>query len=126
MCVCFRTWPGVPYFPSPSSIPVDLMPSVSTRTTAAVTTTRCTVGHLSVVELRDAAVKVELMWGEVREKTVGGGNKLSVDVCVCQRFEQLLRMELSQSEEEKHERLKELQRWNTHWRQQINPLKNMV
>lgn len=47
-------------------------------------------------------------------------------VCVSQRFEQLLRTELSQSEDDKHERLKELQRWNTHWRQQIHPLKNTL
>ncbi|XP_075881587.1 coiled-coil domain-containing protein 180 [Nelusetta ayraudi] len=94
-----RTWPGIPYFPPPSSIPVDLLPSVATRTTAPITTTKCTMGHLSVVELRDAAVK---------------------------RFEQLLRTELLQSEDDRHERLKELQRWNTHWRQQIHPLKNMI
>lgn len=94
-----RTWPGIPYFPPPSSIPVDLLPSVATRTTAPVTTTKCTMEHQSVVELRDAAVK---------------------------RCEQLLRTELLRSEDEKHERLKELQRWNTHWRQQIHPLKNMT
>ncbi|XP_070821343.1 coiled-coil domain-containing protein 180-like isoform X2 [Chaetodon trifascialis] len=86
-----RTWSGIPYL-SPST---DLPSSVTMAITASITTTRCTMGHLAVIEQRDAAVK---------------------------RFEQLFRSEWSHSDDDKQRRLRELQSWNTHWRQQIHTL----
>ncbi|XP_074495833.1 coiled-coil domain-containing protein 180-like isoform X2 [Sebastes fasciatus] len=85
-----RTWSGIPYL-SPSSTAAPS--NVTTATTASITTTRCTLGHLAVIEQRDAAVK---------------------------RLEQLLRSEMSHSDDDKRRRLSELQSWNTHWRQQIH------
>ncbi|KAK5933184.1 hypothetical protein CgunFtcFv8_004830 [Champsocephalus gunnari] len=83
-----RVWPGIPHLPAPES------PStVTTATTAATTTSRCTLGHLAVIEQRDAAVK---------------------------RFEQLFRSEVSLLDNDQRRRLSELQIWITHWRQQIH------
>ncbi|XP_062273933.1 coiled-coil domain-containing protein 180, partial [Scomber scombrus] len=65
--------------------------SVSMATTASITTTRCTLGHLAVIEQRDTAVK---------------------------RFELLFREELSRSDSNKEKRLRDLQSWSTHWSQQ--------
>ncbi|XP_049435658.1 coiled-coil domain-containing protein 180 isoform X2 [Epinephelus fuscoguttatus] len=48
-CTVSRTWPGIPYL---------LPSSVTMATTASITTTRCTLGHLAVIEQRDAAVKM--------------------------------------------------------------------
>ncbi|KAF3695241.1 Coiled-coil domain-containing protein 180 [Channa argus] len=56
-----------------------------------------TKGHVAVIEQRDAAVK---------------------------RFEQLISLELSSSDDVKRRRLNEVQSWNTHWRQQIHTLKH--
>ncbi|KAL7392312.1 hypothetical protein ABVT39_022867 [Epinephelus coioides] len=86
VCVCVRTWPGIPYL---------LPSSVTMATTASITTTKCTLGHLAVIEQRDAAVK---------------------------RFEQMVRSELSRSDDDKRRRLSEIHTWNTHWRQQIHTL----
>ncbi|CAK6980687.1 hypothetical protein L3Q82_023465 [Scomber scombrus] len=69
--------------------------SVSMATTASITTTRCTLGHLAVIEQRDTAVK---------------------------RFELLFREELSRSDSNKEKRLRDLQSWSTHWSQQIHTL----
>ncbi|XP_030274074.1 coiled-coil domain-containing protein 180 isoform X2 [Sparus aurata] len=69
--------------------------SVTMATTASTTTTRCTLGHLAVIEQRDAAVK---------------------------RFEQLIRSELLRSDDDKQKHLRELHSWSTHWRQQIHTL----
>ncbi|XP_037619112.1 coiled-coil domain-containing protein 180 [Sebastes umbrosus] len=87
-----RTWSGIPYL-SPSTNSTAAPSNVTTATTASITTTRCTLGHLAVIEQRDAAVK---------------------------RLEQLLRSETSHSDDDKRRRLSELQSWNTHWRQQIH------
>ncbi|XP_044191035.1 coiled-coil domain-containing protein 180 isoform X1 [Thunnus albacares] len=57
--------------------------------------TMATTASLAVIEQRDAAVK---------------------------RFEQLLTSELSRSDSDKQRRLRDLQSWNTHWRQQIHTL----
>lgn len=71
------------------------LPSSVTMATASITMNRCTLGHLAVKEQRDAALK---------------------------RFEQLLRSESSHSDDDKQRRLRDLQSWNTHWRQQIHTL----
>ncbi|XP_073322889.1 coiled-coil domain-containing protein 180 [Pagrus major] len=86
-----RTWSGILYMSPPTNMPS----SVTTATTASTTTTRCTLGHLAVIEQRDAAVK---------------------------RFEQLIRSELLCSDDDKQKQLRELQSWSTHWRQQIHTL----
>ncbi|KAI3373030.1 hypothetical protein L3Q82_023465 [Scortum barcoo] len=65
-----RTWSGIPYLPLPTNNKADQPASVAIATTASITTTRCTLGHLDVIEQRDAAVK---------------------------RFEQLFRSEISRS-----------------------------
>ncbi|XP_044051690.1 coiled-coil domain-containing protein 180 isoform X2 [Siniperca chuatsi] len=90
-----RTWSGISYLSPPTISTADPLSSVTMATTASITTTRCTLGHLAVIEQRDAAVK---------------------------RFEQLFRSELSRSDDDKRRRLSELQSWNTHWRQQIHTL----
>nr|XP_046242402.1 coiled-coil domain-containing protein 180-like [Scatophagus argus] len=82
------------FLPSTDST-ADQSSSVTTATAASITMTRCTPGQLAVLEQRDAAVK---------------------------RSEQLFRSELSQSHDDKQRRLRELQSWNTHWRQQIHTL----
>lgn len=46
-----------------------------------------------------------------------------VCVCVCQRFEQVVKLELLLSDDMKRRQLSEQQSWNTHWRQQIHSLK---
>lgn len=88
-----RTWPGIPHLSPPTTS--DSPTSVSTTTTASITTTRCSLGHLTVIEQRDAAVK---------------------------KFEQLFRAELSRSVSNKEKQLRDLQSWNTHWKQQIHAL----
>ncbi|XP_051250618.1 coiled-coil domain-containing protein 180 isoform X2 [Dicentrarchus labrax] len=90
-----RTWSGIPYLLPPTGSSADPPSSVTTATTASITMTRCTLGHLAVIEQRDTAVK---------------------------RFEQLFRSESSRSDEDKRKRLSELQSWKTHWRQQIHTL----
>ncbi|XP_058492662.1 coiled-coil domain-containing protein 180 isoform X2 [Solea solea] len=85
-----RTWPGIPYL-SPYS-------STEPATTPSITTTRCTMGHVTVIEQRDAAVK---------------------------RFEQLFRSEMLRSDVNKQKQLSEIETWNEHWRQQINTLKHI-
>ncbi|KAM9360653.1 coiled-coil domain-containing protein 180 [Symphorus nematophorus] len=52
-CTVRRTWSGIPYLST-----ADPPSSVTTVMTASITTTRCTMGHLTVIEQRDAAVKV--------------------------------------------------------------------
>ncbi|XP_050925442.1 coiled-coil domain-containing protein 180 isoform X2 [Lates calcarifer] len=86
-CTGRRTWPGVSYLSSADP--------PSSATTATITTSRCTLGHLTVIEQRDTAVK---------------------------RFEQLIRSELLRSNSDKRRQLREIQSWNTHWRQQIHTL----
>uniref|UniRef100_A0A8C9Z926 DUF4455 domain-containing protein n=1 Tax=Sander lucioperca TaxID=283035 RepID=A0A8C9Z926_SANLU len=92
-----RTWSGISYLSRPTDSAADPPSSVTVTaaTTASITTTRCTLGHLAVIEHRDAAVK---------------------------RLEQLFRSEASRSDEDRRTRLRELQSWNTHWRQQIHTL----
>ncbi|XP_029295799.1 coiled-coil domain-containing protein 180-like isoform X2 [Cottoperca gobio] len=90
-----RVWSGIPYLSLPTNGTAEPSSSVTTATTASITTTRCTLGHLAVIEQRDAAVK---------------------------RFEQLFRSESSLSDDNQRRRLSELQSWNTHWRQQIPPI----
>ncbi|XP_033969387.1 coiled-coil domain-containing protein 180 isoform X2 [Trematomus bernacchii] len=90
-----RVWPGIPYLPAPTSCTPESPSTVTTATTAAITTSRCTLGHLAVIEQRDAAVK---------------------------RFEQLFRSEVSLLDNDQRRRLSELQIWITHWRQQIHTL----
>ncbi|KAM8885620.1 coiled-coil domain-containing protein 180 isoform 2-T4 [Spinachia spinachia] len=77
-------------------IPTDPPPGVTMATTTSVTTTRCTLGH-TVIEQRDAAEK---------------------------RLQQVLRLELSRSDEDKRRTLSGLQSWSAHWRQQIHTLKS--
>lgn len=85
-----RTWSGILYT-------LPLTSGVTMATTPSITTTKCTLGHLAVIEHRDAAVM---------------------------RFEQLIRSELLLSDDDKRRRVRELQSWNTHWRQQIHTLKH--
>lgn len=80
-----RTWKGIPHFPL----------STVTTATAPITTAKCTVRHLVIVEERDAAVK---------------------------RFGQLYRTELLRLDAEKQKRLSEMQSWNTHWSKQIEKM----
>uniref|UniRef100_UPI0037E93FDA coiled-coil domain-containing protein 180 n=1 Tax=Semicossyphus pulcher TaxID=241346 RepID=UPI0037E93FDA len=94
-CTVGRTWSGIQYLSPPTSSTADPPSTVTIVTTASITTTRCTARHLAVIELRDAAVK---------------------------RFEQLFRSEVSRSDDNKQRRLSKLQRWTTHWRQQIHSL----
>ncbi|KAL6115039.1 ccdc180 [Pungitius sinensis] len=82
--------------PYPTNKDADPPSSVTMATTTSVTTTRCTLGH-QVIEQRDAAEK---------------------------RLQQVLRLELSRSDEDKRRTLSELQSWNAHWRQQIHTLKH--
>ncbi|XP_045890722.1 coiled-coil domain-containing protein 180 [Micropterus dolomieu] len=91
------TWSGIAYLSPPTNSAADPLSTVTMPTTASITTTRCTLGHLAVIEQRDAAVK---------------------------RFEQLFRSEMSRSDDDKRRRLSELQSWNTHWRQQIHTLRH--
>ncbi|XP_036955257.1 coiled-coil domain-containing protein 180 isoform X2 [Acanthopagrus latus] len=86
-----RTWSSITYMLPPINTPS----SVTVATSASTTTTRCTMGHLVVIEQRDAAVK---------------------------RFEQLIRSELLRSDDDQQKHLRELQSWSTHWRQQIHTL----
>ncbi|XP_061527216.1 LOW QUALITY PROTEIN: coiled-coil domain-containing protein 180 [Phycodurus eques] len=86
-----RTWSGIPHM----SLPANTSSSVTTATTATITTTKCTLGHLAVIEHRDAAAK---------------------------RFEQVFSSQLSHSHADKRRRLNELQSWKTHWRLQIHSL----
>ncbi|XP_077570696.1 coiled-coil domain-containing protein 180 isoform X1 [Stigmatopora nigra] len=88
--VC-RTWPGIPHMSLPANV------SASTLTTAAVTTTKCTLGHLAVIEHRDAAAK---------------------------RFQEVFSSQLSLSDADKRRRLNELHSWKAHWRLQIYALKH--
>ncbi|XP_039979107.1 coiled-coil domain-containing protein 180 [Xiphias gladius] len=95
-CTGSRTWSGISYLSPPTNSTADPWSSVTIATTASITTTRCTLGHLAVIEQRDTAVE---------------------------RFKQLFRLELLRSEDDKRKQLSELQSWNTHWRQQIHTLK---
>ncbi|KAK5871781.1 hypothetical protein PBY51_004642 [Eleginops maclovinus] len=90
-----RVWPGITYLFPPTSCTPEPPSCVTTATTAAITTTRCTLGHLTVIEQRDAAVE---------------------------RFEQLFRSEACLADTDQRRRLSELQLWNTHWRQQIHTI----
>ncbi|XP_040897839.1 coiled-coil domain-containing protein 180 [Toxotes jaculatrix] len=94
-CTGSRTWSGISYLSLPTSNTADPPSPVTTATTASITTTRCTLGHLAIIEQRDTAVK---------------------------RFEQLFSSELLCSDDNKQKQLRELQSWNTHWRQQIHNL----
>ncbi|XP_071328457.1 coiled-coil domain-containing protein 180 isoform X2 [Trachinotus anak] len=96
-CAGRRTWSGIPYLSPPTNTTADLSSSVTMGATASITTARCTLGHLAVIEQRDSAVK---------------------------RFEHLFRSELLRSDDDKQKQLKELESWNTHWRQQIHTLKH--
>ncbi|XP_027140165.1 coiled-coil domain-containing protein 180 isoform X4 [Larimichthys crocea] len=89
-CTAGRTWSGISY-------PLSLTSCVTTATTPSITTTKCTLGHLAVIEQRDTAVT---------------------------RFEQLIRSELLLSDDDKRRQVRELQSWNKHWRQQIHTLKH--
>ncbi|XP_070690406.1 coiled-coil domain-containing protein 180 [Pempheris klunzingeri] len=91
-CTVTRTWSGIPYLLPPTNSSADLPSRV---TTASITTTKCTLGHLAVIEQRDTAVK---------------------------RFEQLFRSEFLRADKDKRRQLSELQSWTTHWRQQIDTL----
>nr|XP_061835979.1 coiled-coil domain-containing protein 180-like isoform X6 [Nerophis lumbriciformis] len=84
----FRKWSGIAH------LSADPSPCVPTATTAPVTTSRCTFGHMAVIEGRDAAV---------------------------QRFEQASMLEVTQSEAVTRRRLNELESWKTHWRRQTRP-----
>ncbi|XP_061749649.1 coiled-coil domain-containing protein 180-like isoform X2 [Nerophis ophidion] len=84
----FRKWSGIPH------LSADPSPCVPTATTAPVTTSKCTFGHVAVIEGRDAAL---------------------------QRFEQASTSEVTQSEAVTRRRLNELESWKTHWRQQTRP-----
>ncbi|XP_061673378.1 coiled-coil domain-containing protein 180 isoform X2 [Syngnathoides biaculeatus] len=86
-----RTWSGIPHM----SLPANAPSSATAATTATVTTAKCTLGHLAVIQHRDAAVK---------------------------RFEQVFSSELSHSDADRRRRLNELQSWKTHWRLQIHAL----
>ncbi|XP_077416883.1 glutamate receptor ionotropic, NMDA 1b isoform X4 [Vanacampus margaritifer] len=83
-----RVWSGIPQMSLPAN-------AASVTTTAAITTAKCTLGHLVVIQHRDAATK---------------------------RFEQVFSSQLSQSDADKRRRLNELQSWKTHWRLQIHTL----
>ncbi|XP_022622288.1 coiled-coil domain-containing protein 180 [Seriola dumerili] len=96
-CTGNRTWSGISYLTPPTNITDDLSSSVTTATTASITATSCTLGHLTVIEQRDKAVK---------------------------RFEQLFRSELLRSDDDKRNQLRKIQNWNTHWRQEIHSLKH--
>ncbi|XP_054466409.1 coiled-coil domain-containing protein 180 [Anoplopoma fimbria] len=98
-CTASRTWSGIPYLSPSTNSNTGPPSSVTTATTASITTTKCTLGHQAVIEQRDAAVK---------------------------RFEQLFRSESSRSDDDKRRRLSELQSWNTHWSQQIHTLKHTL
>ncbi|XP_071390835.1 coiled-coil domain-containing protein 180 [Centroberyx affinis] len=89
-----RTWPGVSFL-SPADTPTATASSVTVATTASITTAKCTLGHLAVIEQRDTALK----W-----------------------FECLFRSQLLRSDADRRRRLAELQSWNTHWEQQIHTL----
>ncbi|KAK2838233.1 hypothetical protein Q5P01_015445 [Channa striata] len=82
----------------PANSSADPPSSVTMATTPTTTTTSsCITGHVGVMEQREAAVK---------------------------RFEQLISLELSCSDDVKRRQLNELQSWNTHWGQQIHTLKH--
>ncbi|TDH13406.1 hypothetical protein EPR50_G00057390 [Perca flavescens] len=55
-----RTWSGISYLSPPTNSAAEppCSVTVTAATTASLTTTRCTLGHLAVIEHRDAAVKV--------------------------------------------------------------------
>ncbi|XP_078141532.1 coiled-coil domain-containing protein 180 [Centroberyx gerrardi] len=89
-----RTWPGVSFL-SPADTPTATASSITVATTASITTAKCTLGHLAVIQQRDAALK---------------------------RFERLYRSQLLRSDADRRRRLAELQSWNTHWEQQIHTL----
>ncbi|XP_069581651.1 coiled-coil domain-containing protein 180-like, partial [Brachyistius frenatus] len=91
------TWSGISYLSSPTNSTADLPSTATMARTASITTAKCRLGHLSVVEHRDTAVK---------------------------RFQQLVRSELKLSDHDKRRQLSEQQSWNTHWRQQIHSLKH--
>ncbi|XP_056231748.1 coiled-coil domain-containing protein 180 isoform X2 [Seriola aureovittata] len=96
-CTGSRTWSGISYLTPPTNITDDLSSSVTTATTASITATSCTLGHLTVIEQRDKAVK---------------------------QFEQLFRSELLRSDDDKRNQLRKIQNWNTHWRREIHSLKH--
>ncbi|XP_047448689.1 coiled-coil domain-containing protein 180 [Mugil cephalus] len=64
-----------------------------TIATASITSAKCILGNREVTELRDAAAE---------------------------RFDQLIRLELLRSDDDKRRQLSEQQSWNTHWRQQTH------
>nr|XP_043900149.1 coiled-coil domain-containing protein 180-like [Solea senegalensis] len=69
--------------------------SCEPATTASITTTRSSMDHVTVIEQRDNAVR---------------------------RFEQLLTSELLCSDVGKQKRLKEIELWTKHWREQMHTL----
>ncbi|XP_029016754.1 coiled-coil domain-containing protein 180 isoform X2 [Betta splendens] len=91
-CKVNRTRSGITLLLPPTISTTDPSPSVTTLSTAANITARCTMGHPAVTEQRDAAVK---------------------------RLEQLIGSVVSRSEDDKRRRLSELQSWKTHWRRQM-------
>ncbi|XP_041643155.1 coiled-coil domain-containing protein 180 isoform X2 [Cheilinus undulatus] len=97
LCTVSRTFPGIPYLMPSADTKADPPSSAAIATTAPITTTRCTSFHVAVIEQRESAVK---------------------------RFEQLLKSESSHSDDDKERRLRMLQRWSTHWGQQIRSLTN--
>ncbi|XP_049618620.1 coiled-coil domain-containing protein 180 [Syngnathus scovelli] len=86
-----RMWPGIPHM----SLPANAASALSAATTVAVATAKCTLGHLAVIQHRDAAAK---------------------------RFQQVFSSQLSHSDADKRRRLNELQSWKTHWRLQLHTL----
>ncbi|XP_057686946.1 coiled-coil domain-containing protein 180 [Corythoichthys intestinalis] len=91
-----RTWPGIPHM----TLPANALAATSATTptaTATVTTTKCTLGHLAVIEHRDAAAK---------------------------RFQEVFTAQLLLSDADKRRRLNELHSWKAHWRLQIYALKH--
>ncbi|XP_026177567.1 coiled-coil domain-containing protein 180 isoform X2 [Mastacembelus armatus] len=93
----YRTLTGIPNLMLPTNSTVYSRSSVTTATAASITTARCTLGHLAVIEQRDVAVK---------------------------RFEQLSTVELSRSDDDKRRQTSELQSWSAHWRSEIYNLKH--
>ncbi|XP_063346409.1 coiled-coil domain-containing protein 180 [Pelmatolapia mariae] len=82
--------------PSAENSTGDLPSPLTTVTTVSIATSKWTPGHVTVMEQRNTAMK---------------------------RFEQVVKLELSLSDDMKRRQLSKQQSWNTHWRQQIHSLK---
>ncbi|XP_029915324.1 coiled-coil domain-containing protein 180 [Myripristis murdjan] len=94
-CSSSRTWPGIPFLLFPDDITAATASPVTMATTTSITTAKCTLGHLAVIEQRDAAVK---------------------------RYEQLYRSEVLRSDADRRRQQAALQSWNTHWDLQMHTL----